>query len=492
MDSRMLGVTPLRPREPLAMNPCLPPNAPRSNAQPSLFNLPGPHPGSPAFCASASGASGPSAPVHGVPEAHPAAPGHPPAPCSASVSPCPPLCLRSHLHLALTPGLGAGSARRLCEALGCACAVLAAPDTALQRLIPAPVALAVRACDSTRARAVERAIDWSQTPGQHLLVRADPRYPAALASLPDPPMVLYVRGMLAALTQPAVSLVGSRNASRDGLEIARTVAGVFARTGIVVVSGLAAGIDSAAHRGALDAGGLTVGFVGTGADLIYPRTHRALAESVVRQGALVSELPLGSPAAAHHFPRRNRLIAAQAVAVVVVQAARQSGSLITARLAAELGREVAAFPGSVHSPLSHGCHQLIREGAALVEDAADIATLLRGAFERAGWFAPATAPLPGDRVRQAAVPADHPPAQRLLKLLGWAPAAPDELARAAGLSASDTATALLDLELAGHLERLIDGRFQRLAKPAAVGQPKGPFPQPGPVSLLASSADRPV
>ena len=304
-------------------------------------------------------------------------------------------------------------------------------------------------------------------------------------------MVLYVRGTPSALAQPAVALVGSRNASRDGLEIAHAVAGVFARAGLVVVSGLAAGIDSAAHRGALDAGGLTVGFVGTGADLIYPRTHRALAQSVVGQGALISELPLGSPAAAHHFPRRNRLIAAQAVAVVVVQAARHSGSLITARFAAELGREVAAFPGSVHSPLSHGCHQLIREGAALVEDAADIAALVRGALERAGWLVP-NAPFSGNPTQPGAVPLAHPSMRRLLKWLGWGPVAPEALARAAGLSASDAAAALLDLELAGHIERLIDGRFQRLAKPAAVGQPEGPFPQPGPVSLLASSADRPV
>ncbi len=443
------------------MNPCPPPSAAPSTGQTSLF---GNH----------------------------AAPGNAPPTCSALASPCPPLCLRSHLHLALTPGLGAGSARRLGEALGCACAVLAAPDPALQTLISTPVALALRACDNERTRAVEHAIAWSQTPGQHLLVRADPRYPAALTSLPDPPMVLYVRGTPSALAQPAVSVVGSRNASRDGLEIAHTVAGVFAQAGLVVVSGLAAGIDSAAHRGALDAGGLTVGFVGTGADLIYPRTHRALAESVVRQGALISELPLGSPAAAHHFPRRNRLIAAQAVAVVVVQAARHSGSLITARFAAELGREVAAFPGSVHSPLSHGCHQLIREGAALVEDAADIAALVRGALERAGWLVPATIPLAGNPAHQPAVPVAHPSTRQLLKLLGWAPAAPDALARAAGLSASDAAAALLDLELAGHIERLIDGRFQRLAKPVAVGQPGGRFPQPDPVSLLASPADRPV
>lgn len=427
-----------------------------------------------------------------APKALPAESGCTPSPCAASGPVCPPICLRSHLHIALTPGLGAGSARRLCDSLGCACAVLAAPGPALQALLPAQVASALRTADGARTRAVERAIEWSQAPGQHLLVRADPRYPPALAALPDPPLVLYIRGTPSALAQPAVSVVGSRNASRDGLEIARTVAGVFSRAGIVVVSGLAAGIDSAAHRGALEAGGLTVGFVGTGADLIYPRAHRALAESVVTQGALVSELPLGSPAAAHHFPRRNRLIAAQAVAVVVVQAARHSGSLITARLAAELGREVAAFPGSVHSPLSHGCHQLIREGAALVEDPAEIATLLRGALERAGWLAPATMPLGSDPAPAPGASVVQPAARRLLKRLGWAPAAADALAQAAGLSAAETAAALLDLELAGHIERLIDGRFQRLATRASLGQPKDPFPQPGPVSLLASPADGPV
>ena len=461
VNARMLSPTPIRPRVPPNMNPCLPPITPPLTAQPTLF-------------------------------VNPAAQGNAPPSCGASASPCPQRCLRSHLHIALTPGLGAGSARRLCEGLGCACAVLAAPDPAVQTLLSARVARALRGCDTERSRAVEHAIEWSQTPGQHVLVRADPRYPAALASLPDPPMVLYVRGTPSALAQPAVSVVGSRNASRDGLEIARTVASVFAQAGLAVVSGLAAGIDSAAHRGAIDAGGLTVGFVGTGADLIYPRTHRALAESVVRQGALISELPLGSPAAAHHFPRRNRLIAAHAVAVVVVQAARHSGSLITARFAAELGREVAVFPGSVHSPLSHGCHQLIREGAALVEDAADIAVLVRGALDRAGWLVPATLPLAGNPAHQPAIPVAHPSMRQLLAWLGWAPAAPDTLARAAGLSASDTATALLDLELAGHIERLIDGRFQRLAKPAAARQPGGPLPQTGSVPLLASPADRPV
>ena len=269
------------------------------------------------------------------------------------------------------------------------------------------------------------------------------------------------------------------------------MASAFAQAGLVVVSGLAAGIDSAAHRGALAAGGLTVGFVGTGADLIYPRAHRALAESVIHQGALVSELPLGSPAVAHHFPRRNRLIAAQAVAVVVVQAARHSGSLITARLAAELGREVAVFPGSVHSSLSHGCHQLIREGAALVENAGDIAELVAAALARhGGSIPPITTALPAPGAAPTA-PAS-PAANRLLKVLGWAPEAAATLAQACGLSGAEMAVALVELELSGQVERLIDGRFQRIAQSGPDPSANSPFPQSDPVTLLASPADRPV
>ncbi len=363
--------------------------------------------------------------------------------------------------------------------------------TELQAILAPPIAKALQETQAAREREIERALTWAQTSGQHLLTPSDPRYPAMLAALPDPPPVLYVRGDPAALNRPAVAVVGSRNASRDGLEIARTVASAFARTGIVVVSGLAAGIDSAAHRGALAAGGFTVGFVGTGADLIYPRAHATLAESIIAQGALVSELPLGSPAAPHHFPRRNRLIAAQAVAVVVVQAARHSGSLITARLAAELGREVAVFPGSVHSPLSHGCHQLIREGAALVEDAGDIAALLASALARHGWDtlpAHPQPPLPGAQVTPPATPI----ARRLLKALGWAPATASALARASGLSGPEVAATLLDLELAGQVEPLIDGRFQRVAQPAPRRPAAASFPPSDPAGLLASPTDRPV
>ena len=400
------------------------------------------------------------------------------------------LCARSWLHLALTPGLGASSARRLGERFGCACTVLAASESALCEVLDRALAQALLDSIPTREREIARALEWSEHPAQHLLTPTDPRYPAMFGVLADPPPVLYVRGDPQALARPAIALVGSRNASRDGLEIARSVAETFARAGLVIVSGLAAGIDSAAHRGALTAGGLTVGFVGTGADLIYPRAHRALAASVIEQGALVSELPLGSEALAHHFPRRNRLIAAQALAVVVVQAARQSGSLITARLAAELGREVMAFPGSIHSPLSKGCHLLLREGAALVEDASEIAALLQGTLARQGH--PALAPTSDRTVPAGPAPELSADARQLLATLGWAPAAPDLLGELGGLDRAHTVQALLELELSGYLERLIDGRFQRIARQPASEQALRGYPANVPGSLLASAADRPV
>ena len=370
-------------------------------------------------------------------------------------------CTRSWLTLSFTPDLGPVAARLLHEHFGCACAALRAPEPALRAVLPVAVAQALASPDPRLETAIAQALAWSQVPGQHLLTLADPRYPPMIAALPDPPPVLYVRGDPEALNRPAIALVGSRNATRDGLDIARSVASAFARTGIVIASGLAAGIDSAAHRGALAAGGLTIGFIGTGADLIYPRAHHALAESVIAQGALVSEFPLGSPAVAHHFPRRNRLIAAQAAAVIVVQAARHSGSLITARLAADLGREVAAFPGSVHSALSRGCHQLIRDGAALVEDAADIAALLESAFARQGWQTKAL-PVPLSRAPKANLPALSESASRLIAALGWSPVTHDSLLQVSGLPGPQAASALIELELSGLVERLIDGRFQRL------------------------------
>ncbi len=380
-------------------------------------------------------------------------------------------CARAWLALAHTKPFGLAAAQRLLERFGGACAVLAQPLELLAGVVGGARAQALKTGSTERERHIERALSWARTPGQHLITRADPRFPRALALIPDPPLVLFVRGDPMSLSRPTLAIVGSRHASRDGLSLARELAAQLAACGTVIVSGLATGIDSAAHQGALCAGGLTVAFVGTGADLIYPRRNQSLAQEVMVRGAVVSELPLGSPPVHHHFPQRNRLIAGLSAATVVIQAARHSGSLITARLAAEFGREVMAIPGSVHSPLSKGCHQLIREGAALVEDAAEIKPLLSAALERMGFDPP-----PGLSV---ATGSDSPPSTEfrplsllsadavcVLKALSWSPADPDLLAKSAQLSSAQTAAALVELELSGLAERMVDGRFQRLASQA--------------------------
>jgi len=382
--------------------------------------------------------------------------------------------LRAWLTLAHTEQLGATGIARLRAQFGGACAALEQPPEALLPVIGQAPLTRLFAADPARDRAVCEAIEWAHTPGHHILVPPDPCYPAGFAALTDPPAVLFVRGHPRALTRPALAIVGSRQASRDGLSEARSLAHGFARAQLLIASGLAAGIDGAAHEGALAAEGWTVGVVGTGVDRLYPSTHRRLAHAILERGALVSELPLGSAPLAHHFPRRNRLIAALACATVVVQAARRSGSLITARLAAELGREVMAFPGSVHSPLSKGCHQLIREGAALVEDHAEVAEIVHAALLRQG-LAPipalahaaqsaqasnASRALPSRALHWAGSEASH----RVLRAMGWSPEHPDTLIAAAVLTSAQVSAALVELELGGWVERLADGRFQRLAR----------------------------
>jgi DNA processing protein len=285
-----------------------------------------------------------------------------------------------------------------------------------------------------------------------LLTLADPEYPQALLTTADPPVVLFAVGRLELLNRPAVAIVGSRNATQQGVANAEGFAAAFARAGVTVVSGLALGIDAAAHRGALaaDSDASTIAVVGTGLDVIYPSSHRALTHEIRARGVVVSELPLRTPAIAHNFPRRNRLIAGLARGVLVVEAALRSGSLITARLAAEAGREVFAIPGSIHSPLARGCHRLIRDGAKLVESAQDVLEELgvRGAQAAA---APAQSPREPDGAEGA-----------LLALMGHDPVDLDTLAQRSGRTPGELSAALLELELAQHIERLPGNRYQRL------------------------------
>lgn len=358
------------------------------------------------------------------------------------------------IRLTLVPGIGGERQRRLLKAFGLPAHIFAAGHAALAGVIGDTLAHRLRDHDAREAS--NAACAWAEQPGNHILTLADAAYPQALLDLPDPPTVLYVKGSLAALNAPALAIVGARSASPQGMENAAAFAENLARGGLVVVSGLALGIDAAAHRGALQAEGHTVAVIGTGADRVYPARNKALAQQILEAGgALVSEFPLGTPAVAHNFPRRNRIIAGLSRGVLVVEAALGSGSLITARLANEQGRDVFAIPGSIHSPLTKGCHHLIREGAKLVETARDI--LEERAFSDLA--AIATTPETADDPAPTAPPDDE---AQVLNAMGHDPVNLDTLAGRTGLTAETLYAMLLEMELSGRLARLPGGRFQRL------------------------------
>ncbi len=366
---------------------------------------------------------------------------------------------RGWLRLALTPGIGPATARALLAAFGLPDAVFAARPAQLAPVVGEALARALAApAPPAQAQAIETAVDWlEREPGRHLLTLADDHYPRALLAMADPPPLLYAHGRLELLAQPALAIVGSRNATQQGAATAESFAAGLARAGVTIASGLALGIDAAAHRGALRAAaegarGATIAVVGTGIDLDYPRAHRALADQIRTEGLMLSELPLGTPAIAHNFPRRNRLIAGLARGVLVVEAALRSGSLITARLAAEQGREVFAIPGSIHSPLAKGCHRLIRDGAKLVESVHDVLEELR--LETAA-----------EPLAPAAAPEALPPAQdQVLAALGHDPVDLDRLAQRTQRPAGELTALLFELELAQHVERLPGNRYQRLRR----------------------------
>lgn len=342
--------------------------------------------------------------------------------------------IEARLRLLCIPQLGPRRHRRLLDVFGSASAALSAPAAAWQALgLPAQAAQARRS-ESLREQ-VNACLRWLEQPGNQLLFFDQPDYPALLAELPDAPPLLFVRGCAALLERPQLAMVGSRRASRAGLDTARSFARSLAVGGFVVGSGLALGIDGAAHQGALDAQGGTVAVLGTGLNVIYPQRHAGLASAILAGGgALVSELPPDSPPQAGNFPRRNRIISGLALGVLVVEASPQSGSLITARLAAEQGREVFAIPGSIHHPGARGCHQLIREGAQLVETVEDILAALRG-WQRS------PLPPPGE-------PLAEPP---LLMQLRAAPASSERLAEVLGWSLAQTLANLTELELEGRV-----------------------------------------
>ena len=340
--------------------------------------------------------------------------------------------LEARLRLHGLPELGPRRFRRLIDAFGSASAALSAPASAWRSLgLPNACAESRRSADIRETATA--ALRWLEQPGQSLLMWDDPTYPALLAELSDAPPLLFIAGDPSILERPQLAMVGSRKASRPGLDTAGAFARNLAGGGFVITSGLALGIDGAAHQGALDVGGATVAVLGTGLQHIYPQRHLGLAQRISEGGgALVSELPLDCPPQASNFPRRNRIISGLSVGVLVVEASPSSGSLITARLAAEQGREVYAIPGSIHHPGARGCHQLIREGATLVESVDDILQALRG-WQRVS------------PTQVAPAQVDHP----LLTQLRAAPQTSEGLAQACGLELGETLAALTDLELEG-------------------------------------------
>jgi DNA processing protein len=359
------------------------------------------------------------------------------------------------LRLIQLPGLGAVTLKQLWQALGSAEALVRASKAELLELgFSANLASSLAKAAPLSGELTESLERWLQQPQHRLLSLDDPQYPPQLMQLDDPPPLLYVVGDPQLLGYPQLALVGSRNASAQGLIDAQRFARQLSEAGLVPTSGLALGIDGAAHRGALEGLGLTVAVLGTGIDRIYPARHRQLAQQIVDQGgALVSELPLGTAALAHNFPKRNRIISGLSLGVLVIEAALQSGSLISARLAAEQGREVFALPGSIHNPVSRGCHQLIRQGAVLVSDTQQIIDELAAQLP----LRPAVRREPSEALEDAGLSSSE---QQLISALGWEPVALDLLVIRVQQPVAQLQAGLLALELRG-LVVTVAGGYQR-------------------------------
>lgn len=358
--------------------------------------------------------------------------------------------LGAWLRLTLTPGVGNGTARKLLAAFGSPEGVFRQAPDAWAAVVGPRLATALATTPEGWAELCERTLAWLAADHRHhLLALGDADYPADLLHTADPPLLLHLLGQRSVLAHPhKLAIVGSRNPTPQGAENATRFALTLATQGLCVVSGLALGVDGAAHQGALDGGGPTLAVVGTGLDRVYPKRHLALAHRIADLGALLSEYPLGTPPLSPNFPKRNRLIAGLSQGTLVVEAALQSGSLITAQLATEMGREVFAIPGSIHAPQSRGCHALIRQGAKLVESAQDILEDLH--LAPSGAAGPTATPDSGN--------------DPLLDALGFDPVGLDALQARTGLDTPTLQAELLGWELEGRVQRLPGGLFQRMAR----------------------------
>lgn len=361
--------------------------------------------------------------------------------------------LAAWLRLSLARGLKPAVLRTLLDAFGLPEALLGQPFAAIAAASSEASARAVLAPPAPGFdEQLAAVLAWREGPGNQVLTLGDPAYPPTLLTMPDPPTLLYIKGKLELLHARSIAVVGSRSATPQGVEDAGRFARALSDAGLAVVSGLALGIDAAAHRGALAGPGSTVAVIGTGADMVYPSANHQLAHQIAAAGVIVSEWPLGTPARSAHFPQRNRLIAGLSSGVLIVEAAMRSGSLITARLANEMGRDVFAIPGSIHAPLSRGCHRMIKQGAKLVETPEDV-------LEELGVEIPAVAP--PLRAPSGIQTSLAPEAQHLLDALGHSPATLEILATRTEMGEARLQATLLQLELAGHLSVLPGGRFVR-------------------------------
>ena len=402
------------------------------------------------------------------------------------------------LRLCLIPGIGDSAIRKLLGAFGLPAQVFAAARAELARAAGEAQAERVRAAlhDASINAAVARALEWIEAPENHLVTLADADYPRALLDTADPPPLLYLKGRRELLGRPSIAIVGSRNATAQGIANAESFAAALSRAGLCVISGQALGIDTAAHIGGLTGAGSTIAVIGTGADIVYPARNRDLAHRIAAGGLIVSEFPLGTAAAAANFPRRNRIISGLSKGVLVIEAALRSGSLITARLAGEQGRDVFALPGSIHSPLAKGCHQLIKQGAKLADSVEDILEELGVAALGGGELASgnhaqngsgghanhtndansdATSGNTPNHTRHAtanplegtgayATAAVAPALRALLDALGHEPVSIESLSQRSGTPAHLLAAQLLELELAGQVAQLPGALVQRMTR----------------------------
>jgi DNA processing protein len=345
--------------------------------------------------------------------------------------------------------------QRLLDSFPGPAAILRAGNGQLQQLGLTPAA--IEALRNPPPERIARDLEWLEKPGNHLLSCRHPGYPPLLHQLADPPTLLYVHGDASLLSEPQLAMIGSRNPTTTGRQTATEFARHLASTGLIITSGLALGIDAASHQGALDADMPTIAVMGTGLDRVYPAGHRDLARRIAAQGVLVSEFPIGTAPRAENFPRRNRIISGLSLGTLVVEAARRSGSLITARFASEQGREVFAIPGSIHNPQSRGCHYLIRQGAKLVETAQDVIDEL-GAL--AATCQPAS-PV-DDAATMAADPLQDPEYRQLLDTIGFDPTSVDQLVQRSGLTPAEVSSMLLQLEMNGYIAAAPGGIYNRL------------------------------